>query len=92
MNDRAFDIDSKTIDCWRTNYGLDKTPHELHAYWSAWAPPGAVLALKAAVGEIERLRAVALEHIPHKYEGDCPDELDRSRRDKTCPACLILGA
>lgn len=58
MSDTKLDpIDRQTIDCWRVNYGLDKTPHELHAYWSAWAPPGAVLALKAAVGEIERLRA-----------------------------------
>lgn len=38
-------------------YGLYKPPHELHAYWEERAPAGAVLALKAAVGEIERLRA-----------------------------------
>lgn len=49
-------IDRQTIDCWRVNYILDKTPHELHALWHTWAPPGAVLALKAAIGEIERLR------------------------------------
>lgn len=50
-------IDRQTIDCWRANYSLDKTPHELHALWHSWAPPGAVLALKAAVIEIERLTA-----------------------------------
>ena len=49
-------IDRRTIDCWRVNYSLDKTPHELHELWHSWAPPGAVLALKAAIGEIERLR------------------------------------
>ena len=45
-----------------------------------------------AMAEIERLRAVALLHVPHAYEGDCPDELDRTRRDRTCPACRLLGA
>lgn len=49
-------VDRATIDCWRVNYSLDKTPHELYALWHSWAPPGAVLALKAAIGEIERLR------------------------------------
>lgn len=43
-------------------------------------------------GEIALVRAVALEHVPHAYEGDCPDELDRTRRDRNCPACQILGA
>jgi hypothetical protein len=51
-------IDAATIDCWRQNYGLDRTPHELHALWNSWAPPGAVLALRAAVLELERLRDV----------------------------------
>ena len=48
--------DSTVLDCWRANYGLDKTPHELHSFWQHCTPPGAVLALKAAVSEIERLR------------------------------------
>ena len=56
MTDGLGPVDKQTIDCWRTNYGLEKTPHELHALWSSWAPPGAVLALKAAVLELERLR------------------------------------
>ena len=49
--------DSTVLDCWRANYGLDKTPHELHSFWQHCTPPGAVLALKAAVSEIERRRA-----------------------------------
>ena len=49
-------VDAAVIDCWRVNYGLDKTPHELSDFWQDRAPPGAVLALKAAVSEIERLR------------------------------------
>jgi hypothetical protein len=48
-------VDAAVIDCWRVNYGLDKTPHELNDFWQDRAPPGAVLALKAAVGEIGRL-------------------------------------
>jgi hypothetical protein len=42
--------------------------------------------------EVLRLRAVALKHVVHAYEGDCPDELDRHRRDGNCPACQIMGA
>lgn len=48
-------VDRDLIECWRATYCLDKTPHELHAMWQSWAPPGAVLALRAAVEEIERL-------------------------------------
>ena len=55
-NDLLGHVDRATIDCWRANYGLDKAPHELHAYWRAGSPTGAVLALKAAIGEIDRLR------------------------------------
>ena len=44
------------IDCWRANYDLDKTPHDLHAFWGYEAPSGAVIALKAACDEIESLR------------------------------------
>ena len=50
-------LPAETIACWRVNYGLDRGPHALHDAWSAGAPPGAVLALRAAVLEIERLRA-----------------------------------
>ena len=51
------------LACWRINYSLHLTPHELYDYWQAHGTPtGAVLALKAAVEEIERLRAaVALD-------------------------------
>ncbi len=35
--------------------------------------------------------AVALGEVQHTYQGDCPDELDRNRRDPECPACRILG-
>jgi hypothetical protein len=46
------------LACWRINYSLHLTPHELYDYWQAHGTPtGAVLALKAAVDEIERLRA-----------------------------------
>ena len=44
------------IDCWRVNYDLDKTPHDLYAFWGCEAPSGAVLALKAACDEIQSLR------------------------------------
>ena len=44
------------IDCWRVNYDLDKTPHDLHAFWGYEAPSGAVIALKAACDEIQSLR------------------------------------
>jgi hypothetical protein len=71
MNARDSDdmiVDRQTIDCWRTNYGLNKTPQELHAFWSAWAPPGAVVALRAAVGEIERLAsALPLHEVGSAY-------------------------
>ncbi len=57
-------VDQKTIDCWRTNYALNKTPQQLYDYWIPFGPPvGAMLALKAAVDEIERLREV-LEKFP----------------------------
>ncbi len=46
------------LACWRINYSLHLTPHELYDYWQAHGTPtGAVLALKAAVEEIERLRS-----------------------------------
>jgi hypothetical protein len=56
------------------------------------SPDGEFVRYGDAMAEIERLRAVALEHVPHAYEGDCPDELDRTRRDRNCPACRLLGA
>lgn len=46
------------IRCWRINYGLDRSPHDLHDYWAAAVvPPGAVLALKSACEKIECLIA-----------------------------------
>lgn len=51
-------VDSDTLDCWRANYCLTMSPHALHEYWSPGAPPGAALALRAAVAEIERLLAL----------------------------------
>lgn len=57
-------LPDETLDCWRTNYGLDKSPHELHAFWEGNTPTGAVLALKSACGEIERLRAALAAPAP----------------------------
>lgn len=55
-NDGLGPVDAAVIACWKTNYGLDRTPHDLYAYWQPESlPTGAVLALKAAVHEIERL-------------------------------------
>lgn len=28
--------------------------------------------------------------VDHLYDGDCPDQLDRTRRDPACPACQAL--
>lgn len=42
--------------------------------------------------EIERLRSVLLGHVPHVYEGNCPDRVDPTQRDSYCPACRILAA
>ena len=52
-------IDDDTLNCWTVNYGLDKDLNDLAAIWAMGAPLGAVLALKAAVDEIKRLRAEA---------------------------------
>ena len=52
------DVTQDVIDCWRVNYGLDKTPHDLHAFWADRVPSGAALALKAACDEIKRLRGI----------------------------------
>ena len=43
------------------------------------------------LAEIDQLRSVALQHVLHAYEGDCPDENDKTLRAYGCPACLILG-
>jgi len=59
-------INDKTIECWKINYGFhDKTPMEAAQWWrdqnggrDLSAPVGAVLALAAAVEEIERLRGI----------------------------------
>jgi len=51
-------VDAQTMACWRANYGLHATPHALHRFWGPCnAPAGAVLALRAAVIEIELLQA-----------------------------------
>jgi len=66
-------VDAATIACWTVNYELDRTPHDLHAFWQAGAPPGAALALRAAVHEIERMR-VALANESRRVcgsETDC---------------------
>lgn len=42
-------------DTWTINYGLDRSPHDLHELWRNGAPPGCALALKAAVAEIRRI-------------------------------------
>ena len=52
-------IDDDTLECWTINYGLEKDPKDLYAIWQRGAPPGAAMALKAAVDEIKRLRAEA---------------------------------
>lgn len=63
LSDGLGPVDRAMIECWRQNYGLDKTPHELHAFWNPQAPAGAVLALKLAVQALERA---------HDWlEGDC---------------------
>ena len=46
------------IEHWRINYGLDKSPHELSEFWNNRVPNGALVALKAACEEIERLRSI----------------------------------
>lgn len=57
---------------------------DLHAYARAYAA-------QEVARERDRLLSVALQYVPHAYEGDCPDELDRTRRDPNCPACKLLG-
>jgi hypothetical protein len=52
-------IDDDTLECWTINYGLNRDPNSLYAIWERGAPFGAVLALRAAVEEIKRLRAEA---------------------------------
>lgn len=59
------------LACWRINYSLHLTPHELYDYWQAHGTPtGAVLALKAAVEEIERLRERVFELQADPKSGD----------------------
>jgi hypothetical protein len=55
----GFVVDAAALECWKVNYGLDKTPQEIAATWGNWAPSGAVMALRVAVAEIERLRGEA---------------------------------
>lgn len=54
-------IDEETLRDWRINYELHRDPHDLTAYWRNYCPIGAVLALKAAVEEIESLRGLLSE-------------------------------
>lgn len=54
-------VDQATIDCWRTNYGLDKrTPAEAAKWWGdnlrGLAPSGCVAALGVALDELDALR------------------------------------
>ena len=65
------------IDCWRVNYDLGKTPHDLHAFWGYKAPSGAVIALKAACDEIESLRK-ALSSIATHYSTAWPAQCQSS--------------
>lgn len=59
-----MDLD-ETISCWKINYGLaDKTPQQAAEWWrhaaggsDIAAPVGAILALAAAIEQIEKLRA-----------------------------------
>ena len=73
------------------------TPEDLRSYaddadqhGNHWVPI-APASLRGLADEIERLRAVALQHISHSYEGGCPDDLDQMLRDPNCPACQVLG-
>ena len=74
------DVTQDVIDCWRVNYGLDKTPHDLHAFWADRVPSGAALALKAACDELERIRSelIAMHESSkhsHNYYGFAAAEL-----------------
>lgn len=51
-------IDQATIDCWRTNYGLDgRTPLEAAQWWQenmrGFAPSGCVAALGVALAALD---------------------------------------
>ena len=56
QNTKNMEVTQEIIDCWRVNYGLDKTPQELHEFWCDRVPSGATMALKVACDEIELLR------------------------------------
>ena len=68
----TMEVTPEIIDCWRINYGLDKTPHELCAFWNDRVPSGAVMALKVACDEIIRLQS--LRKKTERYAGR---ELDK---------------
>ena len=74
------DLTQGVIDCWRADYYLYKTPHELHAFWGYRAPSGAVLALKTACNEIESLRKLAVHRA--KLMVDMAAECERLRADR----------
>ena len=62
----------ETLNCWRVNYGLDKSPHGLMDFWQNSPPVGAVLALKCAVEMIERYR----EWLEGEANCPCCDKFD----------------
>ena len=77
-------VDQATIDCWRTNYGLDKrTPSEAAAWWhdncGGLAPSGSVAALGVALYEIERQSTNAA--ILAQQVADLTAERDALRAD-----------
>lgn len=55
--EKAEALPANAIDCWVTNYGLDRNPFALAELWKDGAPMGAALALKAATAELRRLYA-----------------------------------
>ena len=93
----TMEVTPEIIDCWRINYGLDKTPHELCAFWNDRVPSGAVMALKVACNEIESLRGLlnrqyradaALYGMPH----DCTEEQYRKATTEHAAVHLLLMA
>lgn len=50
----------RLCDTWTINYGLERSPHDLHEFWKNGAPPGCALALKAAVDGLRAMHAQSL--------------------------------
>jgi hypothetical protein len=83
-------IDEETLECWRINYELHRDPHDLADFWRAGPGVGPVLALKAAVEEIERLNgqlAEARELLKRIRDRD-NSELDESWYSSPLPHYL----